>query len=236
MLRRCSRSPSLRDPDPADSWPMSFPRSRSAPTRAALSSGSADRRANPVDVAEELAGNLDQLPPAAREHIATEAMRRRKRPRSALRLALGPLALLEARRPRDTVVSRLARIGSAQDVTLFRSWIGRTEPTGRMRWVCTQAGHPTVRIKALAWRRFCWAESLRRGEPPKVLGLLRFLASSRVWLRPAMRPSKPLRPDLGPETAADSLHDRFHSSLPRCSSRTIGKASAPDTHSSTARR
>ena len=129
-------------------------------------------------LAEELAHNLHQMTPAARDQVATEAMRRPERWRSALRLALGAAGSSRGSAGTIPVVSLLARIGSAQDLALFRS-LGstnrayRTHAAGLARRLA-----PPVLIRDLGV-----VEVVLGGKPVarpvrrKVLGLLCFLAS-----------------------------------------------------------
>ncbi len=162
-------------------------------------------------LAEELARNLHQMTPAARDQIATEAMRCPKRWRSALRLALGPAGSTRGSACAIPVVSLLARIGSAQDVTLFRS-LGSANRAYRAHAAeLARRLAPPVLIRDLGV-----VEVLLGGKPVarpirrKVLGLLCFLTSKPSLAATRDEALDALWPDLGPDTAANSLHQTIY--------------------------
>jgi DNA-binding SARP family transcriptional activator len=162
-------------------------------------------------VAEELARNLDQMSSAARGQVTAEAVKYPERWRSALRLALKDVSPTRATASTVPVASLLGRIGSAEDVTLFRS-LGSTNRAYRAHAAgLARRLAPPVMIRDLGVVEvLLGGRSVARPVRRKVLGLLCFLASRPNQAATRDEALEALWPDLGPDTAANSLHQTIY--------------------------
>ncbi|HJW75908.1 MAG TPA: BTAD domain-containing putative transcriptional regulator, partial [Thermoleophilia bacterium] len=157
-------------------------------------------------VAEDIATNMHRLTPDAKERVISEARRRPSRWATALRLAVRSSAPARA----EAAVA-LSEIGTTGDVDLLRAVAGTNRAIRAVAARLARRLAPSVFIQDLG------AVDVRLGERPlgrsmrrKVLGLLCYLAS-----RPNMAATRDealdaLWPDLGPDTAANSLHQTIY--------------------------
>ena len=157
-------------------------------------------------LSEEISNNLHELTPDARERVEAEAHRRPDRWASALRLTVqrSPLARVYA-------AEILALIGSGEDAALLRHVSSTSKAVKPMAVALTRRLAPAVHVSDLGSVEVLvgglpLARPLRR----RVLALLCFLVS-----RPNMAAAKDevldaLWPELGPETAGNSLHQTIY--------------------------
>ena len=162
-------------------------------------------------LAEEMARNLHQMTSAARGQVSAEAIRYPARWRSALRHVLQDVSPARGSAFMLPVASLLARIGSAEDVALFRS-LGSTNRAYR-----THAAGLARRLAPSVLVRDLGVVEVLLGDRPvarpvrrKVLALLCFLASRPNQAATRDEALEALWPDLGPDTAANSLHQTIY--------------------------
>jgi DNA-binding SARP family transcriptional activator len=153
-------------------------------------------------LADEVVRRLSSLSEASLERVRREAILRPDRWASALRLRLGdgaPTARL------------LAEVGGSEDRDLLR------QMAATQRWLRPIAGAMTRRLAPVVLIRDLGAVRVYLGDRPldrsmrrKVVGLLCFVSS-----RPGMAAARDevleaLWPDLGPDTAGNSLHQTIY--------------------------
>jgi DNA-binding SARP family transcriptional activator len=153
-------------------------------------------------LADEVVGRLSHLSEASLERVRREAALRPERWASALRLHLSD---------GEPVARLLADVGFDEDRVLLR------EMASTQRWLRPIAGAMTRRLAPVVLIRDLGAVRVYLGERPldrnmrrKVIGLLCFVSS-----RPGMAATKDevleaLWPDLGPDTAGNSLHQTIY--------------------------
>ncbi|MEW6225827.1 MAG: BTAD domain-containing putative transcriptional regulator [Chloroflexota bacterium] len=157
-------------------------------------------------IAEEITRNLHRVAPDAKERVFNAVAGGTSRWSSALRLAVRFSA---PARPEAALA--LSEVGTVSDVDVLRSVAGTNRAIRLVAARLARRLAPIVTIQDLG------AVEVRLGERPlgrsmrrKVLGLLCFLAS-----RPNMAATRDealdaLWPDLGPDTAANSLHQTIY--------------------------
>ena len=157
-------------------------------------------------VAEELAGNLHMLTADARARVAEEAAARPERWRTALRIAIraGSPAKSEA-------AALLSEVGTADDIPILRSL------SAGNRAFKTHAVRLTRRLAPHIYVEDLGAVEILIGDRPltrplrrKVLGLLCFLISRPSMVATRDEVLDALWPDLGPDTASNSLHQTIY--------------------------
>ena len=156
-------------------------------------------------VAEELAGHLARLGPSASAVVLAEARARPARWRTALRLALA----LDAKN--RSAATLLVEVGIREDLELLRS-LSSSNATFKML-----AANLARRLAQPVLLHDLGAVSLLVGDKPtgrpvrrKVLAFLCLLASKPNMLASRDEALDALWPDLGPDAAANSLHQTIY--------------------------
>ena len=156
-------------------------------------------------VAEELAGHLARLGPSASAVVLAEARARPARWRTALRLALE----LDAKN--RSAATLLVEVGIREDLELLRS-LSSSNATFKML-----AANLARRLAQPVLLHDLGAVSLLVGDKPterpvrrKVLAFLCLLASKPNMLASRDEALDALWPDLGPDAAANSLHQTIY--------------------------
>ena len=169
-------------------------------------------RADPEDsftlssVAEEICRVLNRLSPEARARVANEARRQPDRWRTALRLGLGAQDAASM-----ACASLLAEIGGEDDGRLLRAMSTSRRALRAHAAQLTRRIAPIIYIEDLgAVRVTLGGQAIDRGLRRKALGLLCFVASRRGMAATKDEVLEALWPDLGPDTATNSLHQTIY--------------------------
>ena len=157
-------------------------------------------------LAEELAMVLDRLTDDARARVAEEAMRRPSRWSSALRQSIAADAEASM-----MAAELLASVGDEDDAAFLRATGASRKAVRPLALAINKRLAPSVFLKDLGPVRLeIEGRSLGRSLRRKVLGLLCYLASRPGQAASRDEAIEALWPDLGPDTAANSLHQTIY--------------------------
>jgi tetratricopeptide (TPR) repeat protein len=157
-------------------------------------------------LAEEISQHTHLLSADARARVESEVRARPDRWVSALRLAVrqSPGARLDA-------AAILSGIGTRDDVAVLRSLVGTTKAARPLAVALVRRLAPNVLVSDLgAVEVFVGGRPLDRALRRRVLALLCFLVSRPNMAATRDEALEALWPDLGPDTAVNSLHQTIY--------------------------